>query len=118
MTPYISGSTFRVKYPFVRCKYEVADGDVIAEIDSWKPGVIIDGDEFGDSYTVADADGEMILTVVDTFKPGRFPMRVFFTRKFINPDGQEFGKGKLHIVIASKFKRLIAGYGHDYELPA
>lgn len=60
----------------------------------------------------------MVLTVIDHFKPGRFPARVFFTRRWVTPDGKEFGKGKLHIATIPAFKRRATAYMHEYELRA
>jgi hypothetical protein len=58
----------------------------------------------------------MILTVVETFKPGRFPTRVFYTRQFIDPDGKTFGKSRLHIVTLEKFRRISAKYRLPYDV--
>lgn len=116
------GDVFRVKYPFLRCEVDVADSDPegqgYATIQSWKPGVeFVPSGPYGeDSEAICHAEGEMVLTVVDVHKPGKFPARVFFTRRWVRPDGKEFGKGGLHINTVPAFKRRAAGYMHEYEL--
>lgn len=110
------GATIRVVYPFVRCKATVFDCDGPAEIDSWKPGVEYVLVYPDDSEAVAHGLGFMYLTVVSVHKPGRYPTRVFFTRQFERPDGKRFGRNKLHIATAEKFKRLARGYQHEYRL--
>lgn len=119
-----AGDVFHVRYPFVRCEVDVPDPDPegfgFVTIKSWKPGV--EFEEVGCGYgapdveSVCDAEGQMVLTVVDVHKPGRFPSRVFFTRRWIDPDGNEFGKGGLHITTVQAFKRRAAGYMHEYRI--
>lgn len=59
----------------------------------------------------------MALDVVATFKPGRFPERVFYTRRWVDPDGREFGKtGRLLIATAGQFRRLLKGYRHPFAV--
>lgn len=119
-----AGDVFRVKFPFVRCEVDVPDSDPegvgFATIQSWKPGVeFVERPPYGeDSDTICHGEGEMILTVIDTHKPGRFPARVFYTRSWVTPDGNAFGKGNLHITTAAAFKRRATRYMHDYEVRA
>lgn len=107
------GAVFRVAYPFVRDLHSFMDEDGIGKSLTWKPGlraVYVPAFEVPDVDEVADAMGEMILTVVSVHKPGRFPTRVFFTRQWVAPDGRQFGKGKLHVATAEKFRRLARGF--------
>jgi hypothetical protein len=119
-----AGDVFRVKYPFVRAEYEEHDADEyglsVTTVKSWKPGVefIACGYYGDDTEAVCDAEGEMVLTVIDVHKPGRFPARVFFTRSWVDPDGKAFGKGALRITTVPAFKRRTAGYMHEYTLRA
>lgn len=116
--PFGAGETFRIQYPFVRTTYDLIDGDGISEVPTWRPGCNVEAaPPYGeDNMLVADAVGGVVFTVVDCFKPGRFPMRVFFTRQFVDPDGKTFGKGKLHIATVEKFRRLITGYYYGYDV--
>jgi hypothetical protein len=116
----VEGAVFRAPYPFVRTTYTEQDEDGYAEVKSWKPGTrfverFIYPDHI-ESDCLADGVGEIILTVVSIHKPGRFPTRVFFTRKWQRPDGREFGKPKCHCVTSDKFKRLAKGYRFDFEI--
>jgi hypothetical protein len=52
--------------------------------------------------------GRQILTVVDIYKPGRFPTRVFYTMKWVTPDG----KGGLKMTTVDAFRRRALGFMH------
>ena len=62
-------------------------------------------------------DGEMLLSVVSTHKPGKFPERIFYTRQWKDPEGKVFGKGALRVTTIGTFRRLLRGYRHKYEEP-
>jgi hypothetical protein len=110
------GPHFVVRYPFINDIYETVKDDGPVKVHSWRPGVRFEPVGPEDNEAVADGEGNMILTVVASFKPGHFPERVFFTRRFVSPDGQEFGNHKLHIVTAEKFRRMVKGYQFSYLL--
>jgi hypothetical protein len=118
MPPIEVGAVFQHPYPFVRDSYDrhEVDGDVVftEAVPSWKPGTVGDYDTFCPG--TAHGIGMQALTVVGVFKPGRFPERVFYTQRFITPDGHEFGKGKLRITTMHAFKRLSTGYRYEYEV--
>ena len=65
---------------------------------------------------VADAVGTQILTVVSVHKPGKFPARVFYTRRWRDPDGVEFGKTHLRVTVMQSFRTIVRGYRHDYRM--
>ena len=99
-------------YPFVRTTYAQCDEDGCSDVSSWKPGVDYElrpphGD---DADAVADGVGKQILTVVDVYKPGRFPTRVFYTVQWVTPDGKRFGKGGLKITTLDAFRRRANGF--------
>lgn len=127
INPAVESGVFTVVYPFVRCRVDVFDysdeesGALFTEIDSWRPGTRNEMRGHGEyHYTVTEADGlgQMVLTVVSVHKPGRYPTRVFYTRKFITPDGKTFGKGTLHVCSLGKFRRISNAFQHEYELSA
>jgi hypothetical protein len=111
-----AGTSFLVKYPFHRGTHEEHDGEGVAVVPTWIPGVRFEaaGLYGEDSEAFADGEGQMVLTVVDVFKPGRFPARVFFTRRWVDPDGNTFGKGCLRITTQAAFVRRTKGYMHEY----
>jgi hypothetical protein len=115
------GAEIEVGHPFVRGMFteHVGDGEGgWSEVSrpTWEPGIRHEWVQPDDTEPVADAVGSQILTVVSVHKPGRFPERVFYTRLWRDPDGREFGKGKLHIKTAQAFRRLIRGYRHEYRV--
>ena len=111
-------------YPFVRYVANLLDEDDgnPYQTEGWRPGCTKEEDDLGEHgyqarVYVADGTGSMVLDVVATFKPGRFPERVFYTRRWIDPDGREFGQaGKLRIATTGQFRRLLKGYRHQFEV--
>lgn len=117
-----TGTVFEFPYPFVLDTYDDGDPEGGGPSPCWKPGVrfeerIVHG--YGDfdvtTDCVADGNGKQRVTVVGVYKPGRFPMRVFFTRLWIDPDGREFGKGACRIKTVGAFRSLIRGYSHRID---
>lgn len=115
---YNAGDAFVFTYPFIRSTYLEFDEDGVSGHATWKPGVRFENTRNGDTLSLCDGLGFQTVTVVGVFKPGKFPERVFFTRKWTDPDGKEFGKGKLHIKTKASFTTLISGYRHQYEMDA
>ena len=116
---YRPGDAFTFTFPFVRDTFTEMDNEGSYESPTWKPGVRFQDVGSGDyvtTATYADGLGFQTVTVVGSFKPGRYPERVFFTRKWTDPDGKEFGKGKLHITTKAAFRTLVRGYRHDYKI--
>ena len=112
------GTEIKVPYPFVLTSHMEVDLDDEGghgrgwSEPSWKPGVeripvYPDSDE-----AVFHGEGFMVLTVVDTFKPKGWPTRVFYTRKWIDPQGRTFGKNALRTTTLGHFKTLARGYRH------
>lgn len=114
MTP---SESYEVPYPFFQTTYQGWDEDGGYEAPCWRPGCQADDDGYGRTVWAADAMGQMILEVVGRFKPnGPYPERTFFVRRWRDPEGREFGKGKLRITTSKAFMRLTQGYRHEYEL--
>ena len=121
----MAGQTHTVTgYPFVRYVANLLDEDdgCPCQNEGWRPGCRREVDKNPGGYFpvesyVADGTGSMVLDVVATFKPGRFPERVFYTRRLVDPDGREFGKpNKLRVTTAAHFRSLLKGYRHDFEV--
>ena len=110
------GDVFEVDYPFVRCEVTMLDADGPYEAKSWRPGTLNRLIPPDDCESYANGVGKMILTVESVHKPGRFPTRVFYTRKFRGPDGRVFGKGGLHIATLQKFGRISRRFSYDYVI--
>lgn len=119
MNAIIADAQFVVSYPFVRDTYNALDPDTFISVPTptWKPGVRHEYTSHeGDSEAFADGVGQQVIRVVSIHKPGKYPERVFFVRQWIDPDGRTFGKPKLRVKIRSAFRRLIAGYGYEYQV--
>jgi hypothetical protein len=108
------GDWFEIPYPFIRGVYGADMGE--PDMPTWQPGIRNEWITPEETGTVADGLGSATFAVVDVFKPGRYPTRVFFTRTFTDPDGKTFGAKKLHIATLQKFNRLIAGYRIPFGL--
>ena len=48
--------------------------------------------------------------------PGKFSSRVFYVRRWRDPDGKEFGKPRLRVTTTAAFAKLTKGYRHPYLL--
>jgi hypothetical protein len=115
-----AGDKFTIAYPFVRGTFldvfgTFDEGEPVDKA-TWRPGIEFRQFCTEDTEAFCDAEGRAQFSVVAVFKPGHYPARVFFTRKFIDPDGKEFGKHKLHIATLDKFRRLVSGYQHPYGI--
>ena len=115
-----TGKTYSVRYPFVLEDVELPPDDQeatqMAMVKSWRPGVDWEQADEYRADAVAEGMGEMLLTVIDIHKPGRFPTRVFYTRQWKDPSGRVFGKGGLRITTVDAFRRLMSGYRHEFWL--
>jgi hypothetical protein len=126
------GFVFTVPYPFVWEKTSVPgtdpEGPYSVEIMTWRPGTILVNREMpknanpyewcpdDDPKEVAHGTGAQIITIASVHKPGRFPTRVFYSRRWRDPNGKEFGKGGLRIKTLGAFKRLVSGYRCEFEV--
>lgn len=112
--PLEIGASIEIAHPFIRDVYNGPPDFV--EQKTWRPGTRPEAIAPDDAEMVADALGAQIVTIVSIHKPGRFPARVFFTRRWRDPNGREFGKGKLYITTAGAFRQIINGYRHEFRL--
>ncbi|AZW24455.1 hypothetical protein CS345_17375 [Bordetella bronchiseptica] len=90
---------------------------------TWRPGIRFEVRDSGylydpDQVAIADGMGQMVLEVVSRHKPGKFPERTFFLRSFVDPNGRAFGKARLRVTTTPAFKRMAAGYRHEFEMAA
>ncbi|MHB8272003.1 hypothetical protein [Bradyrhizobium sp.] len=110
------GAEIEVAHPFIREEYHGFDEDGPFKRMSWRPGTRVEPIYPDDAEEVADGIGTQILTIVSIHKPGRFPSRVFFTRRWRDPDGREFGKTKCHIKTLQAFRRRCRSFGYEFRL--
>lgn len=115
------GDTIKIPYPFCLEEVELSGDDGEGnwgsyKTKSWIPktrSVLVYPD---DAEEVADGIGEQILTIVGIYQPTGFPTRVFFTRKWKDPDGKEFGKNKCHIKTKASFTKLTKGFAYPFRV--
>lgn len=112
----VAGDLIEVPHPFIREAYTTRDCDGEQELIGWRPGIRNEPVPPDDAEIVADGVGAQILTVLGKYRAGKFPERIFYTRRWRDPDGREFGKGKLHIRTVGAFTSLARGYAHPYRL--
>jgi hypothetical protein len=108
--------SIKVIYPFVREAYQAFGPNGYEDLETWRPGVRFEHVGSEDLGSVADGVGHVVYTEISRHKPGKYPTRVFFTRSWIDPDGNAFGNSCLRIVTLQKFNRLIAGYRYRYGI--
>lgn len=119
-TPENGGEVYSAPYPFVMVPTIEWSHELNHELPgepSWRPGV--EFPERGESEAWADGMGEVILTVVSRHKPSpKHQERVFYTRKWRDPEGREFGNNKLHVATAQAFGRRKRGWwvSHAFDL--
>lgn len=112
-----AGMVFKVEFPFTKSSYQDLDEEGgVVELETWIPGTRTEAITPEDIGLFADGVGFMLLKVISKHKPGKYPERIFYTRKFVDPDGKFFGKGKLYIAVISKFRRIANSYYCDYVL--
>lgn len=107
---FTTGAEIEIGHPFVSVQYDNGDGPIA----SWQPGTREEQYAPDDWVRVADAMGTQIVTVVGVYKPGKYPTRVFYTRRWRDPAGHEFGKSACHVKSAAQFRILINGYRHRF----
>lgn len=110
------GAEIEVAHPFVRDTYHGFDADGPVAQKTWRPGTRAEMLPPDSAEEVADALGTQIFTIVSIHKPGRFPSRVFFTRRWRDPDGREFGKTKCHIKTLQAMRRRVRGFSYEFRL--
>ena len=105
------GRTYEIPHPFIRATYHAQDEDGPYTLPTWRPGTRKERYE-----SLADGVGHQLLTLVSLHKPGKYPERAFYTRRWRDPDGKCFGKPCLRMCTATKCRRLIAGYAYQFTL--
>lgn len=115
-----SGAIFEIVHPFIRAEvslFDETEGKSVA-VESWRPGTRAEFVLPDDTQDVADDEGFQILEVVSLHKPGKYPTRVFYLRRWRDPDGHEFGKGELRCKSLAAFRLIVRGYRWPYEVVA
>lgn len=111
----VAGYVFEVAYPFVHDSYSEWDEDGCSTSPCWKPGVTMK-EVWDDQVAYADGMGKQIITIVGVYRPGKFPTRVFYTRKWVDPNGHTFGKNRCRSTTLCAFRSLVREYRHEFVL--
>lgn len=105
------GKTYEAVCPFVHTTFTEWDEGGKGTVLSWRPGVEWREVYPDNSEPVAHGIGKVQYTVVSVHKlPRPYPTRVFYTRKFVSPDGRAFGKPRLHVTTKDAFRRRTMAY--------
>lgn len=104
------GASHEVDCPFVRQRFDWFDEDGQCSTLSWKPG--IEWEDVGETAEPrAHGWGKVQYRVVAVVSlPAPYLARVFFTRKWVSPDGKPFGSKALRITTLSAFRRRLRSY--------
>ena len=98
------------------------------EVKSWLPGCTHETDEkyMGhvngeplyqeDGYYVADDFGRMLINEIQRVSIPGYEDRIFYTRHWRDPDGNEFGKRDLRCKGARAFKKMLEGWRHPFYM--
>ncbi|MGE8446611.1 MAG: hypothetical protein ACN6O1_10370 [Comamonas sp.] len=88
------------------------------EVADWLPGCKLrelEGDWDEGGY-VADDWGHMLINEVQRVSIPGYEDRVFYTRQWRDPEGNEFGKRDLRCKGARAFKQMIKGWRHPFYM--
>lgn len=103
------GDVIRVPFPF-----QASGSDEFTQYgDHWRPGCSKqerDWEAGVPSRYYVDGWGEMVLVIVSEHTPPGRMKRVFYTRKWVDPDGKEFGKDTLYVKSVGEFTKLCKGH--------
>lgn len=110
------GDIFEFRYPFIHDEYSEQDEGGVATVKCWRPGCRFENDHNGETLTLADGIGQQILTCIGRYKPGKYPERIFYTRKWRDPSGKVFGKGACRVASLIAFRSIVSGYRHPFEM--
>lgn len=114
---------FKIKYPFkviedswMDCSGEMQSRTVW--IGGCNTGYEAGSTAYGPvKFYECHGEGWLIFEVLAvTEMPRKYQDRVLYRITLIDPDGGERKKNDIHCVTKSKFKRMISGYPHEYEV--
>lgn len=120
-----AGDVFEVDYPFSRSSYIDWSDEDSKPVPCWRPGYWTELEETFCPYSGSERDGvsyccngwgKMIFEVVSTHKPGKYPERIFYLRRWRDPNGKEFGKNKLFTVSKGGFTKRLKGLSFEFEV--
>lgn len=115
-------NVIEIPYPFVLDTFNNVDDEGNGFSDeSWRPGtkrIPCPDDWLGEvEKAIANGMGLMLLTIVKEVElPRNFRDRIFYIRRWRDPEGKEFGKNVLRVTTDTGFKRLLNGYRYSYRL--
>jgi len=105
------GAYYEIGYPFIR------DATNAGGFAKWKPGCRWDRSVARyDRVGKCDAMGTMLVSVKGVYTPPSYPTRVFFTKRWIDPSGSEFGRNTLRCYALGAFTYLVKGFKHPFEI--
>jgi len=76
------------------------------------------GCEIEDGTWYCQGEGLKIIEEISRYTPPRYGEKVFFTVRYIDPDGNDTSRKKLKMLGAKAFERRVSGFYHPYEVEA
>jgi hypothetical protein len=93
---------------------ERIEEDFVATLERHRRGDHSDGDTY-----LADGVGVQIVDVISVVSPGRrYADRVFYVRRWRDPDGIEFGAAILRFGTVTRIENMIRGFRKPYTVTA
>lgn len=102
-------AVYKVTHPF--CKYPLSDGT-----HAWTIGCEVEEDRTGRDTWYCHGEGKKVMTEISRHTPPGYGEKVFFSVQYIDPDGNEIGQKRLHMLGVKAFERRASGFIHDYEV--
>ena len=115
-----AGYTCRSVWPFCLAERDGASstppGVEAGEWGEWRPGTRSEPCEPDSARFVCDGAGSREITVVSVHQPPGYTSRVFYTIKWVDPNGRVFGSKKLRVMSIGPFRVMLRGHRHPYEI--
>ena len=113
-----------VVYPFIKAPVTLMDDEGPFTMMSWRPGTIdppvgtrLYPEHSADHFRMAHGEGHMLLRMIKEVElPSPYKTRVFYVRRWRDPDGKEFGKTTLRVCTFRVWASMRTGYRFPYQL--
>ena len=111
-----------VVYPFIKAPVTLMDDEGQFTMLSWRPGTLEPKkreylEHSDDYYRIAHSEGHMLVRyILSVQMPKPYVNRVFYVRRWRDPDGKEFGKRDLRVCTVRRYDDMVRGYRFPYHV--